>query len=135
MVAELMWFFLLNRKKQSEVIMMTNGESEAMDATTPPPPSYEKFKQQFPAVNEAYESLGRACHHTGPLSPKTRELIKMGIAIGANLESATRAHVRLAREAGATPEEIRHAAVLATTTLGYPSMMRGMAWVNDVLEV
>lgn len=99
-----------------------------------PPASYQRVKKAFPAVVEAYEELGRACHNTGPLSPKVRELIKIGIAIGAGLESATRAHVRLAMENGATKEEIRHAAVLATTTLGFPSMVRALTWVNDILS-
>ena len=98
-----------------------------------PPEPYRKFKRTFPAVVEAYEELGKACHNTGPLGPKTRELVKIGISIGAGMESATHAHVRLAQEAGASPEEIRHAAVLATTTLGYPNMMRAMTWVNDIL--
>ena len=93
-----------------------------------------RFKAQFPAVVEAYESLGKACHWNGPLSPKERELVKIGIAIGAGLETGTRAHTRIALDAGATPEEIRHAALLATTTIGFPSMMRSMSWVNDVLE-
>ena len=101
---------------------------------TPPPPHYCQFKKLFPAVVEAYEQLGKACHWNGPLSPKERELVKIGIAIGAGLESATRAHVRLALGEGATPEEIRHAALLATTTIGFPSMMRAMTWVNDILE-
>ena len=100
----------------------------------PPPRTYRQFKRQFPAVVEAYERLGTACHWHGPLDPKTRELVKIGIAIWAALESATHAHVRLALDAGATPEEIRRAALLATTTVGYPSMMRAMTWVNDVLE-
>jgi len=100
----------------------------------PPPKHYQRFKEQFPAVVEAYERLGEACHWHGPLEPKTRELVKIGIAIGAGLESGTHAHVRIALDAGATPEEIRHTALLATTTIGYPSMMRAMTWVNDVLE-
>jgi AhpD family alkylhydroperoxidase len=99
-----------------------------------PPKPYQDFKKEFPAVVEAYERLGEACHWHGPLDPKTRELIKIGIALGAGLESATRSHVRRALEAGATPEEVRHAALLATTTIGFPSMMRAMTWVNDVLE-
>ena len=103
-------------------------------STAGPPKSYQQFKEKFPAVMEAYEQLGNACHWNGPLNPKTRELVKMGIAIGAGLESATHAHVRLAREAEASPEEIRHAAVLATTTLGFPSMMRARAWTEDVLS-
>ena len=106
-----------------------------MTATpTPPPANYTDFKAAFPAVVEAYEQLGKTCHWNGPLSPKERELVKIGIAIGAGLEGATRAHVRMSRDAGATPEEIRHAALLATTTIGFPSMMRAMTWVNDVLE-
>ncbi|MCS7049521.1 MAG: carboxymuconolactone decarboxylase family protein [Verrucomicrobiae bacterium] len=99
----------------------------------PLPPAYRQFKKEFPAIAEAYERLGEACHWQGPLEPKTRELIKLGIAVGAGLEGATRSHVRRALEAGATPEEIRHAALLATTTIGFPSMMRAMRWVGDVL--
>jgi AhpD family alkylhydroperoxidase len=99
-----------------------------------PPRNYQKFKRTFPAVMEAYEELGKACHNSGPLGPKVRELVKIGIAVGAGLESGTHAHVRLARDAGASPEEIRQAAMLATTTIGFPGMMRAMAWVNDVLD-
>lgn len=98
-----------------------------------PPRAYQRFKENFPAVAEAFEQLGHACHWNGPLSPRERELIKIGIALGAGLESGTRAHVRLALEAGASPEEIRHAVLLTTTTLGYPTMMRGMTWAEDVL--
>jgi 4-carboxymuconolactone decarboxylase len=107
---------------------------EPYNERSAPPRSYQKFKGQFPAVVEAYEQLGKACHWNGPLEPKVRELVKMGIAMGAGLESATRAHARLALSAGASPEELQHAALLATTTLGFSSMMRGMGWVNDVLE-
>ncbi|MCG3148293.1 MAG: hypothetical protein PCFJNLEI_01736 [Verrucomicrobiae bacterium] len=111
--------------------MKTNS---AKSSRRPPPKHYRQFKKQFPAVVEAYERLGEACHWHGPLEPKMRELVKIGIAIGAGLETGTRAHTRLALDAGATPEEIRHAALLATTTVGFPSMMRAMTWVNDVLE-
>lgn len=106
--------------------------TDAAPTSTPPLP-YRDFKERYPAVMEAYEALGKTCHHSGTLSPKVRELVKIGMAIGGGLESATRAHVRHAREAGATDEEIRHAALLATTTLGFPTMMKGMAWINDVL--
>jgi AhpD family alkylhydroperoxidase len=101
--------------------------------TSTPPKTYERFRGEFPAIVDAYEQLGKACHHMGPLSPKCRELVKIGIALGAGLETAIKTHVRHAEEAGASPEEIRHAAVLATTTLGLPAMMRGLTWVEDVL--
>jgi 4-carboxymuconolactone decarboxylase len=101
---------------------------------TKPPKPYQRFKETYPAVGAAYEKLGDACHNAGPLDHKTRELVKLGIAIGANLESGTHAHTRLALEAGATPDELRHAAVLATTTIGFPSMMRALCWVNETIE-
>lgn len=100
---------------------------------TPPPGSYTNFKRRYPAVVEAYEKLGKTCHWQGPLEPKLRELVKLGISLGAGLEGATRAHVRLGIKAGASPDEIRHAALLATTTLGFPSMMRSMTWIDDEL--
>ena len=31
-------------------------------------------------------------------------------------------------------EQIRHAVLLAVTTIGFPSMMRARAWVEDVLS-
>jgi alkylhydroperoxidase/carboxymuconolactone decarboxylase family protein YurZ len=36
-------------------------------------------------------------------------------------------------EAGCTPEEIRHVVLLGTTTLGFPSMIKTLSWVDDVL--
>jgi len=102
--------------------------------TTPPPHAYQRVATEQPTLVRAYEALGAAAHGAGPLDAKTRELIKLGISIGAGLQSPVHAHVRLARECGVTPAEIRHVAFLATTTLGFPAMMRALAWVNDVLE-
>lgn len=104
----------------------------SQDQSSPPRP-YLDFKQKYPEVVDAYEQLGVACLNSGPLDNKSRALIKLGIAFGAGLESASHAHVRKARDAGANAEEIRHAALLATTTIGFSSMMRSMSWVNDVL--
>lgn len=98
------------------------------------PSHYEKFLDAFPRVGDAYKSLGVACLEAGPLDRKTATLVKLGLAIGAGLEGATHAHVRKALRAGASPDEISHAVLLATTTLGFPCMMRGLAWVQDVLE-
>lgn len=99
-----------------------------------PPLKYHAVKRDYPEIIKAYEKLGAACHKQGPLSAKTRELVKIGIAIGAGLESATKAHVRVALDVGASPAEIKHTVLLATTTIGFPSMMRGMTWIGDVLE-
>ncbi len=98
------------------------------------PSAYRRFAADHPRVIEAYETLGEATLTDGPLDRKTCELVKLGLAVGARLEGAVHAHVRRAREAGATADEIRHAIRLATTTLGFPSMMSALSWTNDVLE-
>lgn len=97
------------------------------------PDFYRRFLDRFPDVGEAYEDLGKACKEAGPLDDKTAELVKLGISVGAGLEGATHSHTRRAREAGASPDEIRHAVLMATTTVGFPSMMAGLAWAEDVL--
>ena len=78
--------------------------------------------------------LGAATAAAGPLDRKTRALVKLGLAIGGQMEGAVHSHTRRALEAGCTAEEIRHAVVLATTTLGFPSMMKCLSWVDDVLK-
>ena len=98
------------------------------------PSHFENFLRTYPEVGEAYRSLSDASANAGPLDKKTTSLVKLGMAIGSAQEGATHSHARKALAAGATPDEIRHAVILAVTTLGFPSMMRGLAWVEDVLK-
>lgn len=101
---------------------------------SPLPARYTEGRAQFPGVFSAFEKLGEAAGAAGPLDEKTRELVKLALAIGAKLEGATHSHARRARALGCTPEEIRHVAVLAITTLGFPSMNIALSWVEDVLK-
>lgn len=98
------------------------------------PGFYTRFLESYPEVGEAYTNLGTACKEAGPLDERTAELVKLGISIGAGMSGATHSHTRKAMEAGASHDEIVHAVLMATTTIGFPSMMRGLAWVQDVLE-
>jgi 4-carboxymuconolactone decarboxylase len=97
------------------------------------PTRYTKFMQTHPEIGSAYKALGEATMNAGPLDHKTRELVKLGIAIGARMEGAVHSHVRKAVEAGAIADEIRHAALLSTTTLGFPNMMAALSWIDDEL--
>jgi 4-carboxymuconolactone decarboxylase len=99
-----------------------------------PPTRYQTFRKRNRAVVECYERLSEVCHELGPLPMRARALVKLGMAIGSGHEGAVHAHTRLAQEAGWPPAAIRHAALLATTTLGFPAMMRAHALVEDVLE-
>ncbi len=64
---------------------------------------------------------------------KYQNLIKLGIAIGADSRGAVMSATRKALEADATPEEIVHTVLLSLTTTGFPNMMAAMSLVNEVL--
>jgi AhpD family alkylhydroperoxidase len=98
------------------------------------PKHYRNFIENYPEVAKAYEALGNAVHTAGPLDSKTRALIKLAISIGARLEGAVHSHVRKALEAGCTPEEIRQVALLSLPTIGLPSMMAALSWIDDIIE-
>jgi alkylhydroperoxidase/carboxymuconolactone decarboxylase family protein YurZ len=98
------------------------------------PTRFKVFGQKYPELMQAYEALGAATQQAGPLDVKTRALVKLGIAVGSWREGAVHSHTRRALEAGCTPDEIRHVVLLATNTLGFPSMMATMTWAEDVLN-
>ena len=96
------------------------------------PAAYRAFQAAFPEIWQACDRLGAALHGGGPLDGKTREMVKLGVAVGARLEGAVHAHPRLALQAGTSPEEIRPVVLLALT-IGFPSMMAARTWVEDAL--
>jgi alkylhydroperoxidase/carboxymuconolactone decarboxylase family protein YurZ len=98
------------------------------------PKRFLQFQQDYPEVFRAYKSLGASTRAAGPLDSKRRALVGLAIAIGARHEGAVHSHVRKALEAGLKPGEIRHAALLSVTTIGFPNMMAAMSWVDDVLK-
>jgi 4-carboxymuconolactone decarboxylase len=97
------------------------------------PKPYRDFRAQNAAVVAAHEALGEACAKAGPLDAKTRELVRLGIAVGGRLEGAVHSHARRAIEAGASPEEVRHVVALAAPTVGFPTAVATFTWVEDVL--
>ena len=97
------------------------------------PKAFLEFTRQHPTVAKAYEALGQASAEAGPLGVKTRELVKLGMAIGARLEGAVHSHARRALEAGVTPAEIRHVVTLAAPTVGFPTTVAVYTWVEEVL--
>jgi 4-carboxymuconolactone decarboxylase len=95
---------------------------------------YKEFQQQFPEVAKAYDELGVKCHGWGPLDAKTRRLIKLGTAVGLSSEGAVRSHARRALAEGVTIDELRHAVLIAFTTVGFPTMIAAMKWVDEVID-
>jgi 4-carboxymuconolactone decarboxylase len=99
-----------------------------------PPKRFQKFTSDYPDVARAYEDLGTAVHAAGPLDARTRALVKLGISTGARLEGAVHSHVRKAIEAGVEPEELRQVALLALPTIGLPSMMAALSWIDETID-
>src|SRR5947207_15629316 len=97
------------------------------------PSPYIRMKREHLGLVEAYEALGAACAAAGPLDAKTVALVKLGVSLGAGLEGAAHSHARKALEAGWTGEDLMHAALLCTPTIGFPAMMRGRGGVEDVV--
>lgn len=98
------------------------------------PKRFLSFQKNYPPVAKAYEELGTAVHSFGPLDEKTRALVKVALSTGARLEGGVHSHVRKALAAGVTNEELHHVALLAIQTIGFPSAMAAMSWIDDVVN-
>lgn len=102
---------------------------------TPMPERLRELMANHPEVWEAFVQLGGKCHEGGPLEEKTRRLVKLGLAIGMRHEGAVHSAVRGALASGVTPAEMKHVALLAITTIGWPGAMAAMTWIQDGLEL
>jgi len=98
------------------------------------PRIYEKFSGKFPEVLKDFKQLGQTCRAAGPLDQKVQDLVKLGIAVGANSRGAVMSSTRKALDAGAGAEEIAHAVLLSLTTTGFPNMIAAMGWIEEVLN-
>lgn len=83
---------------------------------------------------KSLEELGKAVREEGPLDEKTSHLIQLAAAAAIGSEGSVHSHVKRAVNAGATPEEIRHALILLTSTIGFPRVSAALSWVEDLLS-
>ena len=68
---------------------------------------FSQFKEEFPEIHQKHEALGQAVHEKGgPLSEKSRWLIKIAISAACNHKRALETHLRKARETGVSEEGI-----------------------------
>lgn len=88
--------------------------------------------RENPELWSAFQALGAAAAESGPLDERSRRLVNLALAIGADSEGATHSHSRRALAEGFSAEELEHVAFLAITTLGWPRAIRGLTWILDV---
>ena len=101
----------------------------------------KKFPEWYLAVRkkhkksmDAIERLGKAVREEGPLDEKTAHLIQLAAAAAIRSEGAVHSHTRRAIEAGATRDEIYHALLLLTSTIGFPIVSAALSWVEGVVD-
>jgi AhpD family alkylhydroperoxidase len=98
------------------------------------PAQYESIRRRFKGYFEAVNNLGRAARGAGPLDEKTGHLVQLAASAAIKSEGAVHSHSRRALEAGAEPEELYHAVMLLTSTIGFPTVSAALSWVDDVID-
>ncbi len=98
------------------------------------PRNYLNLKQRSGAFVDAVEMLGQAAKQAGPIDEKTAQLIQLAAAAGIRSEGSVHSHVRRALDAGATPDEVRHALILLASTIGFPTVAAALSWADDVMK-
>lgn len=97
-------------------------------------PGWYKFiKENHGKFIHALEQLGEVVRKDGPLDEKTSHLIQLAGAAAIRSEGSVHSHARRALIAGAKPEEIYHAVILLTSTIGFPNTSAALSWVYDIL--
>ncbi|MDH3731656.1 MAG: carboxymuconolactone decarboxylase family protein [Acidimicrobiia bacterium] len=98
------------------------------------PTIYTRFRSAYPEVAGSLDAVGAAVDAVGALDERSMRLVKLGIAIGAQSEGGVRSSVRKAVAVGVTPDEVRHATLLAITTAGFPTAMAALQWADEVID-
>ncbi len=98
------------------------------------PKPFRRFLQRYPEVEKAHMELSLTINRQGPLGERERRLVRLGIAVGQQSQGGIKSHARRGLDEGISAEELRHAALLALPTAGFPAMIAASEWIEAVLE-
>lgn len=98
------------------------------------PQWFKILKEKYPGYIEALDELGTSARKEGPLDSKTGHLIQLAGAAACRSEGAVHSHTRQLVDLGASAEEINHAIILLTSTIGFPAVSAALSWANDILD-
>lgn len=99
-----------------------------------PSSHYQLLKERHPNYLDAMEALGKTVKNEGPLDEKTAQLIQLAAAASIRSEGSVHSHTRRALDAGATVDEIHHALILISGTVGFPNVAAALSWADDVID-
>jgi AhpD family alkylhydroperoxidase len=97
------------------------------------PGQYLSIKKRFKKYFSAVDNLGKSARTAGPLNKKTSHLVQIAAAAAIRSEGSVHSHTRRALESGAKPDEIYHAIILLTSTIGFPTVSAALTWAHDVI--
>ena len=98
------------------------------------PVHFLSIKRKQRKFFNAVDRLGKVAREEGPLDEKTAHLIQLGAATALRSEGAVHSHTRRALQSGVNNEEIIHAILLLTTTVGFPTVAAALSWADDVMS-
>lgn len=98
------------------------------------PEQYVSISKRFGKYFKAVETLGKTAKGAGPLNAKNSHLIQLAAAAAIRSEGAVHSHTRRALEAGAKPDEIYHAIILLSSTIGFPTVSAALSWADDIIK-
>jgi len=96
--------------------------------------NFDWILQNFKTVMEKQQQLGKAVREAGPIDEKSSQLIQLGAAAAIRAEGSVHSHVKRALDAGASADEIYHAIVLLTSTIGFPAVAAALSWAREIVE-
>ena len=95
---------------------------------------FQQLQQNYPAYMKSLDDLGASLRKEGPLDKKTAHLVQLAGAAASRSEGAVHSHTRQLLELGASADEINHAIILLTSTIGFPAVSAALSWVNDIVN-
>ncbi len=98
------------------------------------PKHYRSIRERFKEYGEALDQLEKAVHGSGPIDDKTSHLIQLAAAAAIRSEGGVHSHARRATEHGASLEEVYHALILLTSTIGFPNVAAAISWVDGLFK-
>lgn len=97
------------------------------------PGHYVSIRERFKEFGNILNEMGRVTDEAGPIDEKTAHLIQLAASAAIRSEGAVHSHARRALDLGASPDELYHALILLTSTIGFPNVAAAISWVDDIV--
>lgn len=90
------------------------------------------MRSQYPEIADAFQTLRRKIREAGPIPAKYRELMMLSAFVATRIDSGFKIHAKIARQEGATKEEVIQAVLIGlSSTQGLSPTVDALAWVEE----